>query len=84
MLQVVLDEFGPCPIRISGIKHVQQHIRRIDNFVQFLPNSFRLTLKENSVLNFSPEIFDIAFMQILVDGRVILLMGLSCFRDELL
>jgi hypothetical protein len=42
-LQILFNEFGPCPIRISCIQHIQQYVRTVNNFVQFFPNSLRLS-----------------------------------------
>jgi len=84
MLEVVLNKLSSGSVRIPSIQNIQKNIWRINNFVQFFPNSFWLPFEENSVLNFFSEIFHVTLVKVDISCRVILVMSLCSFGNKLL
>ena len=79
MLQVVLDELGPGSIWVSGVEDVEEHVRTVDHFVEFFPDTLGLTLEKNSVFHLV-LIFEIVFVKVFVVGFVVLGMIVANFH----
>lgn len=79
-LQIMLNKFSSGSIWVPCIQHVQQNIRRVNNFIKFLPNSLGLPFEENSVLNFLSEIMNILLMKIHVVLRIVFVVILPSLR----
>ena len=71
VLQILLNELGTSTVWVSSVKHVEEDIGTIDDLVELLPNSLRLSLREHIILGSRLRVMDIIFVEINILIRVV-------------